>query len=59
VEDSPAGVTAARAAGMRAVGFIGGSHATPALGERLRAAGAALVIDNMRALPGTVAELLA
>jgi HAD superfamily hydrolase (TIGR01509 family) len=59
VEDSPAGVTAARAAGMRAVGFIGASHATPELGERLRAAGAAPVIDDMRALPGAVAGLLA
>jgi len=26
IEDSPHGVTAARAAGMRAVGFVGGQH---------------------------------
>ena len=59
VEDSPAGVTAARAAGMRAVGFVGASHGSPKLGERLRLAGATLVIDDMRALPGAVAGLLA
>ena len=58
VEDSPAGVTAAKAAGMRAVGFVGASHGSPELGERLRAAGAALVIDDMQALPGAVAGLL-
>ena len=57
VEDSPAGVTAARAAGMPAIGFIGASHATPALGERLRAAGAATVIEAMSALPAAVAAL--
>lgn len=57
VEDSPAGVTAAMAAGMRAVGFIGASHATPELGERLHAAGAAVVINDMRFLPEVVAGL--
>ena len=30
VEDSPAGIEAARAAGMAVIGFIGGSHAEPA-----------------------------
>ena len=59
IEDSPAGVTAARAAGMRAIGFIGASHATPELGERLRAAGAAALISDMRALPQQVAALRA
>ena len=29
VEDSPAGITAATAAGMTAIGFVGGSHAGP------------------------------
>ena len=57
VEDSPAGVSAALAAGMRAIGFIGASHASPALGERLRVAGAALVIADMSALPAAVAGL--
>ena len=57
VEDSPAGVTAAQAAGMRSIGFIGGAHATPALGARLQAAGAALVISEMDALAGALRQL--
>ena len=41
VEDSPAGIEAARAAGMEPVGFTAGSHACgDAYAERLRAAGA-------------------
>ncbi len=56
IEDSTAGVTAARAAGMRVFGFTGGGHATPTLAETLKAAGAALVFDNMRRLPGLVAD---
>ena len=51
VEDSPAGITAAKAAGMRVVAFTGGSHATT---DRHRAAIAALapdaLIDDIRAL---------
>lgn len=53
VEDSPAGVQAAQAGGMRVVGFVGGGHAQ---GAAHRAALAALeperVIDDMRALIG-------
>jgi HAD superfamily hydrolase (TIGR01509 family) len=52
IEDSVAGITAARAAGMRPFGFIGGGHASPALGAMLREAGAALVFDTMTDLPG-------
>jgi HAD superfamily hydrolase (TIGR01509 family) len=51
VEDSPAGVRAARAGGMRVAGYLGGSHAA---GAEHRAALAALepdrLIDDMRAL---------
>ena len=50
VEDSVAGVTAARAAGMRAIGFTGGSHCAPDHTDRLIAAGADTVIDQMRLL---------
>ncbi|MEM7597030.1 MAG: HAD family hydrolase [Pseudomonadota bacterium] len=50
VEDSVAGVTAAKAAGMRAIGFIGGSHCGPDHGRRLVAAGADSVIDQMHML---------
>jgi HAD superfamily hydrolase (TIGR01509 family) len=57
VEDSPAGVSAAHAAGMTAIGFVGGSHAGPELGAKLMAAGAKTVIADMRALKATVAEL--
>ena len=35
VEDSPAGVAAAHAAGMMPIGFIGGSHTNPTLGAQL------------------------
>jgi HAD superfamily hydrolase (TIGR01509 family) len=57
VEDSPAGVTAAVAAGMRAIGFIGGSHAGEGLAAKLEQAGATAVIADMRALKVTVTQL--
>ncbi len=41
----------AAAAGMTVVGFTGGSHCRPGDADRLRAAGAAIVIDDMRHLP--------
>ena len=40
VEDSPAGIQAAVAAGMRAIGFSGGGHCGPGHAALLRAAGA-------------------
>lgn len=46
IEDSPHGVTAARAAGMEVVGFVGGGHARPALVDRLKAAGAETIVDH-------------
>jgi len=46
IEDSPHGVTAAVAAGMDVVGFVGGGHARPSLRGRLEAAGATRVEDN-------------
>ena len=49
VEDSRAGVAAGRAAGMRVLGFTGGSHCAPGQTEMLRAAGAhagAAVLDH-------------
>jgi HAD superfamily hydrolase (TIGR01509 family) len=57
VEDSPAGVTAAVAAGMTAIGFVGGSHAETNLAAKLAGAGAAAVIADMRALKSTVVDL--
>jgi HAD superfamily hydrolase (TIGR01509 family) len=57
VEDSPAGVSAASAAGMAAIGYVGGSHAPANLGSELSKAGASAVIHDMRALKGTVVAL--
>ena len=57
VEDSPAGVAAAHAAGMVPIGFIGGSHTNPSLGAQLTTAGARAVIADMRALKSTVVAL--
>lgn len=57
VEDSPAGVTAAVAAGMTAIGFVGGSHAGEDLPGKLEDAGATAVIADMRALKATVTQL--
>ena len=57
VEDSAVGVAAGVAAGMTAVGFDGGSHAGPRLTEQLRAAGARVIISDMRALKGTIIDL--
>jgi HAD superfamily hydrolase (TIGR01509 family) len=57
VEDSPAGVAAASAAGMTPIGFVGGSHAGPSLPAQLTQAGARTIIADMRALKGTVAAL--
>jgi HAD superfamily hydrolase (TIGR01509 family) len=57
VEDSPAGVSAAVAAGMTAIGFVGGGHAALNLGSHLTAAGAKMVIADMRALKGAVVGL--
>jgi HAD superfamily hydrolase (TIGR01509 family) len=57
VEDSVAGVTAARAAGMTVLGFVGGSHtghAGPTHVLALRDAGALDVFDRMSALPALV-----
>ena len=57
VEDSPAGVTAATTAGMAAIGFVGGSHATAPLGEQLIQAGARAVVADLRHLKSTVVSL--
>jgi HAD superfamily hydrolase (TIGR01509 family) len=50
IEDSVPGVQAAAAAGMRVIGFAGGSHCRPGHAEQLRAAGAASVCDDIRGL---------
>lgn len=56
VEDSVPGVQAARAAGMRVLGFTGGGHwAHDRTGADLVAAGAARVFDDFRLFAGLVA----
>jgi HAD superfamily hydrolase (TIGR01509 family) len=50
IEDSVAGVTAARAAGMTVLGFTGGSHCLDGHADKLRAAGAADVFGSCRDL---------
>jgi HAD superfamily hydrolase (TIGR01509 family) len=54
IEDSVAGITGARAAGMTVLGFHGGSHCRPGHANNLLAAGAAAVFSDMRRLPGLV-----
>ena len=55
IEDSSRGAQAGVAAGMRVLGFAGGSHCRPGHDERLRAAGAERVFANMSQLPGLIA----
>jgi HAD superfamily hydrolase (TIGR01509 family) len=57
VEDSTHGVTAARAAGMRVIGFTGASHSYPSHADKLTDAGAETVISRMRDLPATIAAM--
>ena len=57
VEDSVAGITGARAAGMTVLGFHGGSHCRPGYDATLRAAGAHRTFDDMRQLPALLAQI--
>ena len=51
------GITGALAAGMTVLGFHGGSHCRPGHADTLRAAGAAMTFDDMRQLPGLIAQI--
>jgi HAD superfamily hydrolase (TIGR01509 family) len=51
IEDSIAGVTAAVAAGMHAIGFVGGGHIAPGHVERLKTAGATAVVEHWSKMP--------
>ena len=57
VEDSVPGVTAARAAGMRVIGFTGGSHSYPTHADRLIEAGAETVINRLADLHPLVSAM--
>jgi len=58
VEDSVAGVSAARAAGMRVIGFTGASHRYLGHETALLNAGATAVVSNMRDLPDQIAAIV-
>lgn len=51
IEDSEAGVKAAKAAGARVIGFTGASHSYPGHSDKLIEAGAETVINRMSDLP--------
>lgn len=57
IEDSLAGIDAALAARMTAIGFCGGSHCGPQHAAALRAKRAVSVIDDMRVLAAAIAAL--
>jgi beta-phosphoglucomutase-like phosphatase (HAD superfamily) len=52
IEDSVPGIEAARAAGMRAIGFTGGAHCRLGHASNLRRAGAGEIARSMPALAG-------
>ncbi len=56
IEDAPEGVKAAKAAGMRVFGFIGGTHCTPDHTRLLKDAGAEVIFRDMRMLPEIMRE---
>jgi HAD superfamily hydrolase (TIGR01509 family) len=57
IEDSVPGVAAAVAAGMTAIGFVGGNQMPGRLAGELIGAGARTVIADMRALKSTIADI--
>ena len=58
IEDSPAGITAARAAGMAVFGYLGGSHIAPAgLADTIAALHPNRIFNDMHALPDLVRSL--
>jgi HAD superfamily hydrolase (TIGR01509 family) len=59
IEDSVSGVTAARGAGARVVGFTGGSHTWPGHADLLTEAGAETVINRFADLPAVAEAFMA
>lgn len=57
IEDSVPGVTAARAARARVIGFTGGSHTFPGHADQLTDAGAETVIRRLLDLPAVAAAM--
>ena len=59
IEDSIFGIRAARAAGARVVGFIGGAHSWPGHADALTEAGAETVIRRLADLPKVAEAFMA
>jgi HAD superfamily hydrolase (TIGR01509 family) len=57
IEDSASGIRGAVAAGMTAIGFLGGSHVRDGHGERLRHAGAVAIARDYAELEGITRSL--
>ncbi|TIO61169.1 MAG: HAD family phosphatase, partial [Mesorhizobium sp.] len=57
IEDSVHGVTGARTAGMRVIGFTGAGHSYPGHADTLTEAGAETVIRRLAELGSTIAAL--
>jgi beta-phosphoglucomutase-like phosphatase (HAD superfamily) len=57
IEDSTAGVTGAKRAGMTVFGFHGGGHCGPDTAGALRAAGAHRTFSDMRQLPQLLVDV--
>jgi len=57
IEDSAHGVTAAKAAGMRVIGFTGASHTFPGHADALTDAGAETVVNRLKDVPATIEAL--
>jgi len=57
IEDSASGIRGAVAAGMTAIGFLGGSHVRDGHGERLREAGAVAIAGDYAELEGITRAL--
>ena len=55
IEDSVSGVTAGKAAGATVFGFLGGSHVVAGHSQKLLAAGADLLFDDLHHLPNLMA----
>ena len=55
IEDSIAGVLAGKAAGMRVIGFTGGSHTHPGHADELTDAGAETVVRRLGDIPAIIA----
>ncbi|XQA70859.1 HAD-IA family hydrolase [Xanthomonas sacchari] len=58
IEDSATGASAALAAGMTVIGFTGAAHIPAGHAATLRQLGVAAVMEHMRELPQTYAELV-